>query len=463
MGSSSVSCVLTGVSLANQPAVLLPLAPGEYTNRRGPTNHGGASIISNEGAAALYSPLTLPLFGHVGDAGDFRYLEEDDNTRYLQRKLGDMEKFADLVTGGDRDTTVLKRYANRTWQRSIKYHKHHRWDGVPSGSWVAREAWDYFSTHMWDDNGGPPRYSVWEAGWLCPWNLRGMGFVEGKEDPDVSEAILGALKVHDPRRYHTPWTHPDAPDITMWCDNHMSSEIVVGGKTTRHKYRVSDVQKGLEALGSTLPAESIRWAKATCYYHSVVESEGDLYRRTRDLERTREIYHQENPDLYFATTSTTTDEVGAVTQVRCDSSYHVTLYKTAEEETKWWFERCPKRGGYPCYGHPYTAPLPLPERMWEDLKTCGWKPPKRRIDHPRGPYFRAFAPEMLSIYGGRIYGPTFRPLVEALLTFMSNLGAANRILGPTSSGWQCGNDRTQREVAQMALKVIRNRVKARRG
>ena len=30
MGSSSVSCALTGVTLANQPAVLIPLAPARY-------------------------------------------------------------------------------------------------------------------------------------------------------------------------------------------------------------------------------------------------------------------------------------------------------------------------------------------------------------------------------------------------------------------------------------------------
>lgn len=35
--------------------------------------------------------------------------------------------------------------------------------------------------------------------------------------------------------------------------------------------------------------------------------------------------------------------------------------------------------------------------------------------------------------------------------------AANKLLTPTVSGWQCGNNATQREVAKMALKLVRTR------
>lgn len=51
----------------------------------------------------------------------------------------------------------------------------------------------------------------------------------------------------------------------------------------------------------------------------------------------------------------------------------------------------------------------------------------------------------------------FLPAMEALLCFESNMYAANKMLAPTVSGWQCGNNATQREVAKMALKLVRTR------
>ena len=101
MGSFSVSCALTGITLANQPAVLIPLAPARWPGgegaRKSPSPIGGAYVCTNEGAGALFGPLALPILGRVGDYGDLENYEEDDNVRFLKMRFGD--QFDDFIEG----------------------------------------------------------------------------------------------------------------------------------------------------------------------------------------------------------------------------------------------------------------------------------------------------------------------------------------------------------------------------
>jgi hypothetical protein len=183
MGSSSVSCALTGVTLANCPAVLIPLAPARHPaggNRRYPSAMGGAQVISNEGASAIFGALTLPIIGRVGDYGDLESYNEDANVRFLQARFGDdFDAFIEGCTRGG-NTKLTDRIARKV-AKSRFNKKYPAWDGTLSGCWVAKTAWDRFSTLAWNGNGSL-RSSVGEDGWLNPQNLKGMGFNGGEQD-----------------------------------------------------------------------------------------------------------------------------------------------------------------------------------------------------------------------------------------------------------------------------------------
>lgn len=98
MGDFSISCGMSGLSLINTDVVLFPLIPNVYEAPEGKFEFNQHSIVSNEGATALFEPWALPIFGHLGDYGSLEEIDEDYNTRALETKFGtDISEIAEQM------------------------------------------------------------------------------------------------------------------------------------------------------------------------------------------------------------------------------------------------------------------------------------------------------------------------------------------------------------------------------
>jgi len=458
--------------------VLIPLAParrpGGDGDRSRPSPIGGAQVITNEGASALFGALALPIIGSVGDYGDLEDYEEDDNVRFLKVRFGDQfDAFIEGCTRGGH-TKLTDRIARKV-ARSRFNKKYPAWDGNLSGCWVAREAWDLFSTKAWNENGSP-RATVGDDGWLDPQNLKTMGFVKGDKDEATAMTLFGSGP-HEGDRYNTPYTHKELPEFIVWCDEHMSSRASYKGVKAEIGLTFQPFLKGLKKLGLKLPESAAKAVTNTSIYRGhLIEARNEHTERVKSHnsledflkqypqarfnqieggDETTEVYcsrdrYSDNPrGKHFHITLTgkkatesersgpgTRGEVESFTITRC----------TGGEHKKVWSQR----------GFDFTP------AVWDALKEAGWKPRKRET--PDGsssnPYLRAFPEEALMLYAYRrqtMLSDRFLPAMEALLTFEGNMYAANKMLAPTVSGWQCGNNPTQREVARMALRLVKAR------
>lgn len=463
MGSFSVSCVLTGVTIANRWAVLIPLAPARYPGggRRSPSVIGGSYVCSNEGSAAVFGALTLPILGRVGDYGDLESYEEDANIRFLKKRFGDeFDGFIEGVTRGGH-TLLTDKIARRVRQRSYHDKKRLGWDGTLSGCWVAREAWDEFSVGAWNENGSP-RATVFDDGWLDPENLRGLGFSPGPKDEGTARAIFGNGP-HEGDRYNTPYVHPELPDFIVWCDEGMSSLASYQGKKAEIGLTFQPFLAGLRKLGIALPESSLAWAKETSIYRGHLLKARNLFERDLSLTAEIEAGLAKDPQKRWRRIKEGSDETADVYCSRdpytrdLGKHFHVTLTGADPKGLAESFSVTPCPGG----GHDPSRGLGrvfTPE-TWDAVREAGWKPRKRAtlFSTSDSPYMRGFPEETTALYRSRWLSDEFLPLTEKILTFEGNMFAANRLLSPTTSGWQCGNDATEVRVAKMALKLAKAR------
>lgn len=316
MGDFSVSCVLTGVTIHARRAALIPLAPAEYSNRQRPgfDEHHGVSVVSNEGAGGIFAPLTLPLFGETDSYGRLETVEEDEHTEFLTKRLGcTLDDLVESVCRGQALPAFTK-LARKSRRGETK--KRYHWSGLPWGAFVARAAWDEFSSASWDESGEPDA-TVWEDGWLNPQNLKGMGFVKGAKDQGRAEEIFGKGP-HEGERYNVPYTHPELPGFTVWCDEHMSSQCEKGGKKFGVQkryygklcestiYKVDDFAKALKQQGARLPPGAEAWARKTPTYYAHLMDAKKRYLDGMRMDRETRKRLAENPSGHFRLISDTT-------------------------------------------------------------------------------------------------------------------------------------------------------------
>lgn len=514
MGSSSVSCVLTGATLANESAVLIPLAPAISGDRRRPCFDLGSRVISNEGACAILAPLTLPIFGVVGDYGEMEEYTRDANTEYLTRKMGGEKNFRDFLEAVAHGGTTP--YTVKLAAKSRKHRLSHcaSWDGGLRGCWVAKEAWDKFSSQVLDES-GENITSSYVGSWVTGQVLKGMGFLKGKQDSSLAISIFGS-GVHDGDRYNIPYTHPELPDLTVWYDGYMSSKASYRGKKVDLGYHVKDLCALVKKLGMTFPSQALVWAKShTFYYPILLELKSKRAKEIR-LNRLLEEGMQRNPTLGWEQildnfTKETKAELhrrfqafldhlkdksvpfkrldqnlGPEFQIPyirtfCNRSltggskrkgiFHVTTTTSTLEgdPTEFTITKCDctdsdvtNRDHY--LGH--KAPFRFSDDVLEALKQQGYKSKVRSRMPDRYGYdevhLRGFAREMAYIYHGKVLSQDFLPMLEALLLFDFSMGACNRLFQPTNSGWQCGNLPMQREVAKMSWKLASDKITKRK-
>jgi hypothetical protein len=503
MGDYSVSCALSGITLTYDQAALIALAPAHFCDgeRKRPTFEHGAVVVSNEGAGAYFTPLLLPIFGTLDGCGRLRDIAETEHTKFLEARLDlSIHDIADGVRGGQSIPRITKAARIIAQNELTPYKKQTTWDGRLYGCYVSRAIWDEFSTGTWSE-GGDPDYLIWDEGWIDVEVLQGMGFVKHEQDVARASKHIGKGP-HGGDRYNTPWTHPECPQLTVWCDQHMSSRFSVGRKKLEPHgiYHPKQLQAALEARGLSLPASSIAWAKATpSIYTKLLAARR---RRASDIRMDRDYrkHFAEDPSRGFSLISDSTpadileglkeamranlsrmldaalepskdNEIvppfphlqvhpGAV-QVFCDGKKHVSL-TAAEAGAIQSIDVTGCSKGEKCGAliHiPESPELKFTPEVYAALKEAGWKPkPVRRLYHASmDPYFRAVAPELIELYRSKGLR-AFRTDFEALYTFMHNMSAANRLWQPTNTGWQYGNFPTQLRVALAATRLITKRL-----
>lgn len=143
MGDFSVGCGVSNLSLIGCDAVLIPLTvsrwPGGNTSKNGEIYLTGSTIVTNSGAMSLFDPFTLPIFGYLGDYGSFESIEEDFNTRAIERWSGvKIAEFCEAVC-----------YRPFPEDFPIKH---------TAGMWVHREIYDLMCGPGLDEWGKPEAY-----------------------------------------------------------------------------------------------------------------------------------------------------------------------------------------------------------------------------------------------------------------------------------------------------------------
>jgi hypothetical protein len=81
MGCFNVSCGISGISMFEDDAVLIPLIKTDMFKYHTFT---GTSIVSNEGIKDSFQPLTLPIFGKLDSYGRLENIKKDYNTERIE-------------------------------------------------------------------------------------------------------------------------------------------------------------------------------------------------------------------------------------------------------------------------------------------------------------------------------------------------------------------------------------------
>ncbi len=215
MGSFNTACVMTGTSMGWGPVAFVPLVRPWLGKGRPVELEGQSSVVSNNGAGALFVALTMPIFGELSEYGGLRSIDEDDNTRAIERAFGMpvADFVAGVTCGRDKSLTAPG------FRRGSKGYE--PFDERIGGCFVHRAAWDKFSTSFMNEF-GRPAWSAWDEADMYPHVLEAMGFEQ---------------KGHDNRRerYNVRWVHPDHPRVTLWSDGQWFDMQWPGMKSTNAK------------------------------------------------------------------------------------------------------------------------------------------------------------------------------------------------------------------------------------
>ncbi len=198
MGCFNVSCGMSSISMGTDDAVLIPLIPNRFKAKDCSIEIHGANIVSNDGAMAFFKPLTLPIFGTLDSYGGLEDIEEDANTKAIEKFYGiDIDKFASAVYHGGGSA------APKTMPKFF------------AGMYVHREIYDEmssFSVDEWGKNFHETEYSDLHEGAV---NLLGFSFKSQEKGKE---------------RYNRLFTNPLFPTVQIWHDGQQWLELVIDGK-----------------------------------------------------------------------------------------------------------------------------------------------------------------------------------------------------------------------------------------
>lgn len=165
MGSFSYTCHLSGLPITSgTPCVILPMLPkthwGYDCAQSKLINYGKGSLVSNDGANLYFEEMCFPIFGTYNDYGGIEDIEQDDNTKFLEKFFElPIETIAEVLCDGRRDEWQKNdnsyTEAGVLWDKKNKKpkHKNHSLLIRSSITWYRRDVYDKLTSSTiksWD-------------------------------------------------------------------------------------------------------------------------------------------------------------------------------------------------------------------------------------------------------------------------------------------------------------------------
>ncbi len=225
MGSFSASCAFSGITLYNEPVVLIPLTHHTYKTSN---SFKGAQVYGGGGlATTLFEPLTLPLFGNLGEYGRLDSVTKNRNTSLISQVYEmKIQEFADICCSGGSFRVKEDEYDDK---RSLEIEAF--------GCFVHPEIYKRFTKGVTDIKYGN---TVWRSD-LREGQLKALGC-----------QYLETVSVKD--REMKVYAHEDAPHIQFYTYGWFT-DLWIGGKAIRdygagtlakmHKALLEDGHEGI--------------------------------------------------------------------------------------------------------------------------------------------------------------------------------------------------------------------------
>jgi len=231
MGDYNVSCGVSRISLGGgDKCVLIPLTKTKF----GDDILDGACYISNDGPCGRFHPITLPIFGLYNSYGTLENIEEDCNTKSIERYYGcSIKDFVDHMCS-------LHHSPIKTNEKVPK---------EPFGMFVKREVYDMLSNNPMGEWG--EKETCFNDSDLSAFVLRYFGFVE---DTTVER--------DHKERYNRPFKHEQIPNLIIWSDGTwIEIQLDNGEKVNPYIYHPNDLLKFLTEHNLFVPIEKFEALK----------------------------------------------------------------------------------------------------------------------------------------------------------------------------------------------------------
>lgn len=224
MGHFSYTCQLSGLPITGGTScVLLPILPKQHLYSAASENLqkiGVSSLVSNDGPNLYFNEFCFPIFGKYDDYGGLEDIEEDDNTKVL-------EKFFEMTIEEIVEKLLNKEFDADTSDDRAKLEKTVQTDKETfltrtSMTWYRRDVYDNLVKKY--KNGPKDWYDKLDLG--VPGLLKYLGFTTtGKEEGKG--------------RYNVPFTKDG---LTIWSDGNWISNAK-GDNNNMSVYNLLELQK----------------------------------------------------------------------------------------------------------------------------------------------------------------------------------------------------------------------------
>lgn len=263
MGSFSVSCAFSGITLYDEPVVLIPLTHHTYKT---PKCFKGTQVYGGDGlATTLFEPLTLPLFGQLGEYGRLDSVTKNRNTSLISEVYGiKIQKFADICCSGGSFKVKEDEYDDK---RSLEIEAF--------GCFVHPEIYKRFVKGVTDIKYGN---TVWRSD-IREHHLKSLG-CQYLETISIKDQVV---KVYAHEEVPHVQFHSYGWFTRLWVDGKVLREY---GASTLAKMHMALLKDGYPGFPSSL----IQKAKSMDYLVEGIKN--DLEKSKAELKRREDIYRK---------------------------------------------------------------------------------------------------------------------------------------------------------------------------
>jgi len=200
MGDFNVSCGVSMMSIGGgDRCAFIPLTKTKHSD----DIRTGAYYVSNDGPIGRFHPITLPIFGSYNSYGTLENIEEDCNTKAIEKFYG---------------CSILDFVQHMCSSHHSDIKNNDKVPKEPFGMYVKREVYDTLAKSPMGDYG--EKENCFKDLDLCSFVLRYLGFVE--QDTDKPKDYK--------QRYNRPFTHEKIPNLIVWSDGTWIEIQIDGGK-----------------------------------------------------------------------------------------------------------------------------------------------------------------------------------------------------------------------------------------